>query len=118
MKSGETLDINPADPPPLVAKVTQVNQHSHLDKVVSHSTHQVIRTSRPDQCEKKRQLGGIGSSSFDPKQKDIRAFFGGATVSTSSDVQSEKTNGDQHLEEGRSASNVFDETEPTREGRL
>jgi len=25
----------------------------------------------------KRQKGGIGSSAYDPKQKDIRAFFGG-----------------------------------------
>lgn len=24
-----------------------------------------------------RQKGGIGSAAFDPKQKDIRAFFGG-----------------------------------------
>ena len=30
----------------------------------------------------KRQKGGIGSSAYDPKQKDIRAFFGGAEVET------------------------------------
>lgn len=26
-----------------------------------------------------RQKGGIGSAAYDPKQKDIRAFFGGST---------------------------------------
>ena len=27
----------------------------------------------------KRQKGGIGSAAYDPKQGDIRAFFGGKT---------------------------------------
>ena len=43
----------------------------------------------------KRQKGGIGSAAYDPKQKDIRAFFGGATVKSS--------------EEGPSESNAEDE---------
>lgn len=41
-----------------------------------------------------RQKGGIGSAAHDPKQKDIRAFFGG-----------------EKLEEGRSASNALDEVD-------
>jgi hypothetical protein len=30
----------------------------------------------------KRQKGGIGSVAFDPKQKDIRTFFGGGKVTS------------------------------------
>ena len=43
----------------------------------------------------KRQKGGIGSAAYDPKQKDIGAFFGGAAVKSS--------------EEGPSESNAEDE---------
>ncbi|KAF8583352.1 phosphoglycerate mutase [Ramaria rubella] len=43
---------------PLVVRVTHVNQHDHLAGI-------------------KRQKGGIGSTAYDPKQKDIREFFGG-----------------------------------------
>ncbi|KAF8645178.1 hypothetical protein AX16_008005 [Volvariella volvacea WC 439] len=39
--------------------ITHTNQYSHLNNLV-------------------RQKGGIGSASYDPKQKDIRAFFEGA----------------------------------------
>ena len=46
----------------------------------------------------KRQPGGIGSAAYDPKQKDIRAFFSGAQVIAEH----------QH-HEGRSESNVDDE---------
>ncbi|KAH9841642.1 phosphoglycerate mutase-like protein [Rhodofomes roseus] len=42
-----------------------------------------------------RQKGGIGSSEFDPNQQSIRAFFGGAGVPA---------------EEGRAASNAYDES--------
>lgn len=55
--------------------------HQHIDGLVSflflplleivlnaYTSHQV------------RQKGGIGSSSHDPNQKDIRAFFGGGEV--------------------------------------
>jgi len=42
----------------LIMHVTDVNRHSHTDNI-------------------KRQKGGIGSAAYDPKQKDIRAFFGG-----------------------------------------
>jgi len=31
----------------------------------------------PGPVFQKRQKGGIGSAAYDPKQKDIRAFFGG-----------------------------------------
>ena len=90
--------MDPEDPPPLVVKVTHVNQHSHLDKVVS--LYLVMRIfSIEREClilfEQKRQQGGIGSSAYDPKQKDIRAFFGGAAVKSS--------------EEGPSESNAEDE---------
>jgi len=44
--------------PLLVMRVTDVNRHSHTANI-------------------KRQAGGIGNVAYDPKQKDIRAFFGG-----------------------------------------
>ncbi|KAI0304504.1 histidine phosphatase superfamily [Multifurca ochricompacta] len=50
--------------PLLVIRVTDVNRHSHIDNVT-------------------RQKGGIGSAAYDPKQKDIRAFFGGKTENLS-----------------------------------
>lgn len=52
--------------------------------------------------QQKRQGGGIGSAAHDPKQKDIRAFFGGGKVGGA---------GEPELEEGRSASNAKDEAE-------
>ncbi|KAH7885210.1 histidine phosphatase superfamily [Phlebopus sp. FC_14] len=55
---GETLVDNL---PPLIVKVTDVNRHEHIDGI-------------------KRQEGGIGSSAYDPKQQDIRGFFGGGAV--------------------------------------
>ena len=125
MKDGETAEVDPEDPPPLVVKVTHVNQHSHLDNVVSLCL--VLRIfSIERECsilfEQKRQQGGIGSSAYDPKQKDIRAFFGGATVSADSTADSSDNSKteqlDEHLTEGRAASNVFDETEPSSESRL
>lgn len=45
----------------------------------------------------KRQQGGIGSAGYDPKQQDIRAFFGGADIASTP------------AEEGRSESNARDE---------
>ncbi|KAF8510068.1 phosphoglycerate mutase [Hysterangium stoloniferum] len=52
---------SPAEPDmPLVVRVTHLNQHGHLDGVT-------------------RQKGGIGSSAYDPSQKDIRDFFGGGS---------------------------------------
>lgn len=44
--------------PALVVEITAVNRHEHIDTL-------------------KRQKGGIGSSAHDPKQQDIRDFFGG-----------------------------------------
>jgi len=46
--------------PLLIMRVTDINRHSHIDNII-------------------RQKGGIGSAAYDPKQKDIRAFFGGST---------------------------------------
>jgi len=48
--------------PLLVIRVTDVNRHSHTNNI-------------------KRQKGGIGSAAYDPKQKDIMAFFGGKAES-------------------------------------
>ncbi|KAI0036441.1 histidine phosphatase superfamily, partial [Vararia minispora EC-137] len=59
-KEGEPMEIREDDLPPLSAKVTHVNEHSHITDI-------------------KRQGGGIGSAAYDPKQEDIRAFFGGRT---------------------------------------
>ncbi|PCH40029.1 phosphoglycerate mutase-like protein [Wolfiporia cocos MD-104 SS10] len=77
-KPGEVLDFLDSQPPPLQVQVTDFNRHEHLDQIA-------------------RQKGGIGSAEFDPKQQDIRAFFGGAAVSM------------RDTEEGRSESNARDE---------
>ncbi|KAL1690322.1 histidine phosphatase superfamily, partial [Schizophyllum commune] len=47
----------------LIMSITEVNRHDHLNSLV-------------------RQKGGIGSSAHDPRQKDLRAFFGGGKVRT------------------------------------
>jgi len=60
-KGEEPLEFPDSDPPPLTMKVTDVNRHEHIDNIV-------------------RQKGGVGSAAYDPKQADIRAFFGGAAV--------------------------------------
>lgn len=62
----------------------------------------------------KRQAGGIGSATYDPKQSDIRKFFGGGnvTVSSAASDAAAPADGDAQLltEEGRAASNACDET--------
>ncbi|KAL5519845.1 hypothetical protein ACEPAG_1505 [Sanghuangporus baumii] len=98
LKEGDMVEADESDPPPLMVKVTDVNQHSHLDKL-------------------KRQQGGIGSSAYDPAQKDIRAFFGGASLSpkeTKNNVSGKSP--PVELEEGRAASNAFDELVISTEG--
>ncbi|KAL5482447.1 hypothetical protein ACEPAI_9041 [Sanghuangporus weigelae] len=98
LKEGDTVEVDQSDPPPLKVKVTDVNRHSHLDKL-------------------KRQQGGIGSSAYDPAQKDIRAFFGGASLSpkeTKNNVSGKSP--PIELEDGRTASNTFDEVEISTEG--
>lgn len=80
-------------PPPLEIKVTDFNRHEHLDSVVSEaSTAPMFFTNPSSQA---RQKGGIGSAEYDPKQQSIRAFFGGGTT----------------VEEGRAASNAYDESD-------
>ncbi|KAI8994145.1 phosphoglycerate mutase-like protein [Trametes punicea] len=83
-KEGEPMEFSDSDPPKLQVRVTDVNRHEHLAKV-------------------ERQKGGIGSAGYDPKQQDIRAFFGGAKMDAGA-VASE-------VEEGRSESNARDEVE-------
>jgi len=65
---GEALEFAP-----LEVRVTHVNMHEHIDKII-------------------RQKGGIGSSAYDPKQKDIRAFFGGGEVETPVVAQGSESN--------------------------
>ncbi|KAL5524345.1 hypothetical protein ACEPAF_9485 [Sanghuangporus sanghuang] len=98
LKEGDTVEVDQPDLPPLKVKVTDINRHSHLDKV-------------------KRQQGGIGSSTHDPAQKDIRAFFGGASLSpkeTKNNVSGKPP--PIELQEGRAASNAFDEVDISTEG--
>ncbi|KAI0333657.1 phosphoglycerate mutase-like protein [Cubamyces sp. BRFM 1775] len=83
-KEGEPLDFSDDQPPKLQVKVTDVNRHEHLADVA-------------------RQKGGIGREGFDPKQRDIRAFFGGAKIDAEAAAP--------ELEEGRSESNARDEAE-------
>ncbi|KAH9922855.1 phosphoglycerate mutase-like protein [Epithele typhae] len=70
----------------VTCRVTDINRHEHLDNVV-------------------RQKGGIGSAAHDPKQQDIRAFFGGGKIANNVD-----------LEEGRSLSNAKDEADVVIQG--
>ncbi|RDX42613.1 phosphoglycerate mutase-like protein [Lentinus brumalis] len=81
---GVPLDFPDSNPPKLRIQVTDVNRHEHLAEV-------------------KRQKGGIGSAAHDPKQQDIRAFFGGGKP------KGEGT--ETELEEGRSESNALDEAD-------
>ncbi|KAI0346027.1 phosphoglycerate mutase-like protein [Trametopsis cervina] len=75
---GKPIELNDGTLPALEVVLTDFNRSEHLEAV-------------------KRQRGGIGSSAYDPKQKDIRAYFSGGAV--------EKT------EEGRSESNAEDEVD-------
>ncbi|KAI0004609.1 phosphoglycerate mutase-like protein [Russula compacta] len=68
--------------PLLVMHVTDINKHSHIDNI-------------------KRQKGGIGSAAYDPKQKDIKAFFGGkAEISpdNNNSTDDEVTHGEDIIE--------------------
>ncbi|TDL23226.1 phosphoglycerate mutase-like protein [Rickenella mellea] len=79
LMTGGAVDASASELPPLQIRVTHVNVKTHLDNV-------------------KRQPGGLGRTAYDPKQKDIRAFFGGgAPIATGT--------------EGRSESNVHDEVD-------
>lgn len=59
--TGEAMNTSEDDLPSLLVDVTDINRHEHISTV-------------------KRQKGGIGSSAYDPKQQDIRDFFGGKAV--------------------------------------
>jgi len=58
---GESIEGQDPSTTPLFVKVVAINSKKHLHNV-------------------KRQSGGIGSMSHDADQKDIRAFFGGASI--------------------------------------
>ncbi|KAF9030225.1 phosphoglycerate mutase [Hymenopellis radicata] len=58
VKSGESIDFDGDNIPPLKVRLSDFNSYEHLNTPV-------------------RQRGGIGSAAYDPQQKDIRAFFGG-----------------------------------------
>ncbi|KAG1715734.1 hypothetical protein ID866_1450 [Astraeus odoratus] len=60
-RSREAMDFGEGDCPPLLIEVTAFNRHEHINAI-------------------KRQQGGIGSMAYDPKQQNIRDFFGGKTV--------------------------------------
>lgn len=58
--------------------MTHVNMHEHIDRLVSSNfLRECSSTDVEIAIKQTRQKGGIGSSAYDPKQKDIRAFFGG-----------------------------------------
>jgi len=83
--------------PILVMRVTDINRHSHIDNIVKRHGSNVHPTPlTPGLTHQVRQKGGIGRAAYDPKQKDIRAFFGGKTESLSvseSDAHDNVTNG-------------------------
>ncbi|KAI0061422.1 hypothetical protein BV25DRAFT_1826555 [Artomyces pyxidatus] len=76
---GEPMEVADNDLPPLVVRVTDFNRHSHTDNV-------------------KRQKG-LGSAAYDPNQKDIRAFFGGQTVTPTEEPYSESNAHDGVVED-------------------
>lgn len=66
--------------PLLVMRVTDINRHSHLDTIVRRLRSNVHPSPlTPGLTRQVRQKGGIGRAAYDPKQKDIRAFFGRKT---------------------------------------
>ncbi|EMD39877.1 hypothetical protein CERSUDRAFT_112131 [Gelatoporia subvermispora B] len=79
-KEGEPVEFPDNDPPHFEIRATDLNCHEHLNKVA-------------------RQKGGIGRAAYDPKQQEIRAFFGGGATAQ------------PQTEEGRSESNARDESE-------
>jgi len=86
----------------LVMHVTDVNRHSHTDNIVRHPRYSDCATLlTPGPISQKRQKGGIGSAAYDPKQKDIRAFFGGkAEPPPESDISAhEKVAGEEDIVE-------------------
>ena len=83
--------------------MTDVNRHEHLEKVVSKMSiysspfhYMLVYTPQV------RQKGGVGSAAHDPKQQDIRAFFGGGKIPAAAV---------EGLEEGQSLSNAKDEVD-------
>lgn len=84
--------------PLLIMRVTDINRHSHTDNIVWCPHCNVCAASLTQVWTSQiRQKGGIGSAAYDPKQKDIRAFFGGSTeVLPDSDISAHDkiTNGD------------------------
>lgn len=87
------MEFQDDNPPPLAIKVTDFDRHEHLDSVVSE-LHAAAPTHQANPFFQARQKGGIGSAEYDPNQQSIRAFFGGGTPA----------------EEGRAASNAYDES--------
>jgi broad specificity phosphatase PhoE len=75
-QEGQPMDVD-KEPPVLVVRVTDVNRHSHIDNI-------------------KRQKG-IGSAAYDPRQEDIRAFFGGKSEASSA------SEGKAHVNEEKAA---------------
>jgi len=69
--TGKTSEKQDPSTIPLSVKVITVNAKKHLNNV-------------------KRQGGGIGSAAHDADQKDIRAFFGGASIAPAETIPAEK----------------------------
>lgn len=101
LSKGQVFTAIDSDTPPLVITVSNTNVHKHLEQVVRRFIYFLIPFAETFvsilACLQKRQRGGIGSAAYDPKQQDIRAFFGGGGTAAN------------ETEEGRSVSNVYDE---------
>lgn len=89
------MEFSNDDLPPLKVAVPEFDRGEHLDKVVGIFPCSLDTVRYRNPSPQKRQKGGIGSAAYDPKQKDIRAFFGGGGA----------------LPEGRSESNAQDEVD-------
>jgi len=71
--------IEPLEERQYRVRVLSYGNSSHLTSVVSDNERKCARSLMARGFAKVRQKGGIGSSAHDPKQKDIRSFFGGGS---------------------------------------
>lgn len=83
-------------------RVTDINKHTHIDNLVRQLRYSACAALlTPSLTFQKRQKGGIGSAAYDPKQKDIKAFFGGkAEISpeNNNSTDDEVTHGEDIIE--------------------
>jgi len=74
---GTPVNLADEEIPPLIVKATDFGRADHLVTVVRSLILSIIWL--PLLSSQKPNSGGTGKIAYDPKQRDIRAFFSGAT---------------------------------------